>query len=73
MKYTLLKNKATGERSVRNNKTGEIVKESENQEQYSKLRKMALRNSGVSARDEAMRALGLSIVRGSVSGSKYYE
>ena len=44
MKYTLLKNKTTGERRVRINETGEYVSELVDRARYNMLRKRAKRN-----------------------------
>ena len=73
MKYTLLKNKETGARSIRINKTGEVVVESENPEKYLELRKKALTNLKTAARNEMLSDLGLVKVRGAVSGRTYWE
>lgn len=73
MKYTLLKNKVTGERSVRNNKTGEVIQESVNPELYNNLRKRALTNLRSKERDSIMRDMGLNKVYGAVSGKVYWE
>lgn len=73
MKYTLLKNKETGARSVRINKTGERIFESENPTEYAKLRRKALTNMKRAAFDEDMRMCGLTKVRGAVSGHIYWE
>ena len=72
-KYTLLKNKETGAPSVRNNKTGEVITESENPDLYKELRKRALRNRNNAARDDVLRSLGLTKVRGAVFGKIYWE
>lgn len=73
MKFTLLKNKVTGIRSVRNNKTGETVVESENPELYAQLRKKAIANIERASRDDCMRSLGMVKTYGSVSGKVYWE
>ena len=62
-KYTLLKNKDGG-RAIRINKTGAIIEESENPEEYMRLRKRAQTNQRNADRDDAMRSLGLTKVRG---------
>jgi len=72
-KYTLLKNKETGERRVRINKTGEYISELTDPDKYNDLRKKALRNLGASQHDENMRSLGLAKVKGAVSGKTYWE
>ena len=59
MKYTMLKNKATGERKVRINETGELVSELEDKARYMMLRKRALLNKTVRDRDQVMRDCGL--------------
>ena len=68
MKYTLLKNKVTGERSIRINGEGTIIKELENPVEYARLRKMALTNLHRANRDDAMRSIGLVKVRGALGG-----
>ena len=72
-KYTLLKNKVTGERTVRNNKTGQVVKETENPVEYLALRKKALNNLKQAQRNEAMESLGLTKVYGAMTGKVYWE
>ena len=72
MKYTLLKNKVTGERKCRNNDTGEIVLESAEPEKYAALRKKALANISRAERDDVMRSCGLTKVRGA-QGGIYWE
>ena len=65
MKYTLLKNKTTGARSIRINDIshidicGEVVRESENPTRYAELRKLAISNRNRAERDQVMRDLGL--------------
>ena len=71
-KYTLLKNKDGG-RAIRINKTGKIVKESEDPEEYMRLRKRAQTNARQRERDDVLRDLGLTKVRGAVSGKTYWE
>lgn len=73
MKYTLLKNKVTGVRSVRINKTGEVVVENENPIKYVELRKKALASANRRSRDSLMEDMGLTKVRGAVSGKVYWE
>jgi hypothetical protein len=73
MKYTLLKNKVTGERSIRINATGERIFESLNPDEYKTLRKKALTNKRRANRDDLMRSCGLTKVIGSVSGQIYWE
>ena len=73
MKYTLLVNKNTKERSVRNNKTGEVIKESADPTQYAQLRKKALTNLRAGQRNELLSDLGLTKVYGAVSGKVYWE
>lgn len=70
-KYTLLKNKVTGERSVRIT-GGMVIFEKDNQEEYLRLRKLALRNHKASERNQAMRDCGLTRVRGA-NGGIYWE
>lgn len=72
-KYTLLKNKNTGERSVRINKTGEVILESAEPTRYADLRKKAQTNSNRAQRDDLLDSLGLKKVRGAVSGKTYWE
>ena len=59
MKYTLLRNKVTGERKVRINATGELVSELADKARYNMLRKRAKRNAYVSSREDALRSCGL--------------
>jgi hypothetical protein len=66
-KYTLLKNKSTGERSIHIAGQGR-VKESENPAEYARLRNLALRNRSRSDRDQFMRDCGLVRVRGALGG-----
>ena len=73
MKYTLLKNKETGARSIRNNKNGEVVVKLENPDKYLDLRKKALKNLQIAARDQSYSDCGFTKVRGSVSGKVYWE
>lgn len=72
MKYTLLKNKVTGVRSVRINTTGELVLESEDPNRYADLRKKAETNRRSAAKHDAYTSCGLERVR-SASGKVYYE
>ena len=73
MKYTLLKNKVTGIRSIRINATGEKIIESENPIEYKRLRKLAVNNFKRADYDETMRSIGLTKVRGVVTGQIYWE
>ena len=73
MKYSLLKNKLSGERSVQINKTGEIVRESVDLKRYNDLRKKALNSLHRKQRDDLMESCGLTKVRGAVSGKVYWE
>ena len=58
-KYTLLKNKVTGERSVRL-ADGSKVRESDNPGQYNILRKRAKANHARQIRDEVYRDHGMT-------------
>ena len=58
-KYTLLINKVTGDRSVRNNKTGEVVIEKDNPVLYNELRKKAVNNQRNKQRNQLYSDLGL--------------
>ena len=73
MKYSLLKNKLTGDRSIRNNKTGELVIENENPEKYLELRLKAIANIKRAQKNEVYADLGLVRVRGAVTGKIYWE
>ena len=73
MKYTLLKNKATGARSIRNNSTGHIIFENENSQEYMTLRKRAIANRNRIDKDDMMRSCGLIKVKGAVLGKTYWE
>lgn len=69
MKYSLLKNKISGERSIRiNDGSGTMIKESENPIEYARLRKLALVNINRGQRDDAMRSIGLVRVKGALGG-----
>jgi len=68
MKYTLLKNKVTGERSIRISGTDERVLESVNPVEYARLRKLAVGNIRRAQKDEVMRSLGLVKVKGGLGG-----
>ena len=68
-KYALLKNKDGG-RAIRINKTGMVVKESEDPEEYMRLRKRAQTNARQRERNDVLRDLGLTEVR---SGKTYWE
>lgn len=65
MKYTLLKNRITGERKIINNLTKEIIKESENPGLYTELRKKAISARKRQERDQIFLDLGL--VKGKTS------
>ena len=58
MKYTLLKNKVTGERSIHVSGEGR-VRESEDPARYNMLRKRAKANNARMDRNEAYRSYGL--------------
>lgn len=49
------------------------VYKDENEAEYNRLRKLAIKNLRMAAKDDAMRSLGLTKVRGSVSGKVYWE
>ena len=72
MKYTLLKNKTTGARSILIGGQTERVVEKDNPVEYARLRKLALNNYRRVDRDDAMRSLGLVKVTGALGG-KYWE
>ena len=73
MKYTLLKNKETGARSVRINATGEVITELANPSEYLKLRKKAESAYKRRAKNDLMESFGLTRVKGAVSGKTYWE
>jgi hypothetical protein len=73
MKYSALIHRETGRRSIRINKTGELVWEDESPVEYAKLRKRAMANSFRAAKDQIMRDCGLTKVYGAVSGKVYWE
>ena len=73
MKYKLLKNKATGERSVVVNATGQVVTEKDNPTEYADLRKRALASLARAAKHDIMESMGMTRVYGAVSGKVYYE
>ena len=72
MKYTLLKNRATGERSIMVAGQAERVFEKDNPVEYARLRKLAVNNHKRADKDDAMRSLGLVKVTGALGG-KYWE
>lgn len=72
MKYQSMKDKNLG-RYILNTKTCERTFENENPEEYKKLRAKWLKNLNAANRDNALRDLGLTKVRGSVSGKIYWE
>ena len=71
MKYTLLKNKVTGERSIRI-VGGEVIRESEDPKRYADLRRKAVTNRNRISRNELMRDCGLVSYR-TDSGSIAWE
>ena len=73
MKYKLLKNKVTGERSVVVNATGQVVTEKENPVEYLAMRKKAMASLARRQKDSIMESCGLTKVYGAVSGKVYYE
>lgn len=73
MKYSLLVNKSTGERSVRINATGEVISELTNSVTYLELRKKAISAKKRSEKNQIMESLGLTKVRGAISGKTYWE
>jgi len=70
MKYTLLKNRITGERSVRI-AGGVVIREDINPAEYARLRKLALANYNRAGRNEAYLSVGL--VRCRVNGRTVWE
>lgn len=72
-KYTLLKNKETGLRSVRVNATAQVVTEQDNPTEYLALRKKALASLARKQKDSIMESMGMTKVYGAVSGKVYYE
>ena len=72
MKYTLLKNKQTGERKIRIVLTGEEITEKDNPTRYKELRKKAILNLRRKDKDETMKDLGLTKVKGNLGGT-YWE
>ena len=69
---SLMKNAERG-RYVINHVNHTRIYEAENPEEYKKLRKRAIANLRRAERDDAMRSLGLTKVRGAVSGRTYWE
>ena len=63
MKYTLLKNKVTGARSILVCPTPSqeplIISESDKPAEYARLRKLAIKNGNVRERDAVLRSCGL--------------
>ena len=72
-KYSRMINKETGLRFIRINKTGEKIFEIDNPEEYERLRKLSIINLNRASQDDCMRSLGLTKVRGIVSGRVYWE
>lgn len=72
-KYSLLINKNTQARSVRVNKTGQVVTEVDSPTEYLDLRKKALASVQRKAKDSVYESFGLTKVRGAVSGKVYWE
>lgn len=73
MKYTLLQNKETKERSIRINTTGTIVTEFDQPKEYREIRKKALAALRRKQEEQFMKNCGLTKVRGAVSGKIYWE
>lgn len=71
-KYTLLKNTQTGLRSVRNNATGEIVREMESPVLYKEIRRKTILNKNRAERYQCMKDLGLSAHK-NMSGTVCWE
>lgn len=72
-KYSLLINKNTQERSVRINKTGEVILEALDPVKYNELRKKAITNHRQAQKSDIMESMGLTKVYGAVSGKVYWE
>lgn len=72
-KYSLLINKNTQERSVRINKTGEVILEALDPVKYNELRKKAITNHRQAQKNDIMESMGLTKVYGAVSGKVYWE
>ena len=72
MKYTLLKNRATGARSVRVSGSGELVREADQPERYAELRRRAIANARRADFRGMLADLGIHRVRGAMGGT-YYE
>jgi hypothetical protein len=72
MKYKLLINKETGERSVRDNTTGEVYSEFAQRELYNIKRARAIRNLREKGKNIALESLGLKKVKGALGGT-YWE
>lgn len=76
-KYTLFINKKTQARSIRINKTSEIIQESIDPSKYLELRKKTIINNKAKryrmTMDYVADITGLTKVYGAVSGKIYYE
>lgn len=59
MKYSLLKHKQTGLKAIRNNENGEFIREIDNPVEYNRLKKLAIHNKSVMAKNNLMKDLGL--------------
>jgi hypothetical protein len=57
MKYTLLKNRVTGARRIRNNETGEYTVENDNYKAYAQLRVRVLNLAKAAAKNQVLREL----------------
>ena len=72
-KWTLKLVKITGARYALNNETGEKVTEADSPEQYAKIRKSVIAAVNRKQKDDLMTSLGLTKVKGAVSGKTYWE
>ena len=72
-KWSILRNKITGRRFASNNKTLERVYEDEHPEEFVKIQKLEAANLRRRQINDTYISLGLTRVRGSVSGKTYWE
>ena len=71
MKYSLLKNRLTGERAILNNVTKEKTLESINPLLYAELRKKAIVSRNKAEKEEALRSIGLN--KCIINGKTFWE
>ena len=73
MKWSILSHKETGRMCARNNTTLERVYEDTNREEFERIRKLWTATVRRNQINDAYISLGLTKVRGAVSGKTYWE